>query len=53
LKSADIVPGLDATVTLQFKNAGQSTLRVPIADGNQPQYRSITPSPSPSATPSV
>lgn len=53
LKSADIVPGLDATVILQFKNAGQSTLRVPIADGNQPQYKSITPSPSPSATPSV
>jgi hypothetical protein len=47
LDSADIAPGLDATVTLQFKKAGTATLRVPVMDGNEPQYKSITPSPSP------
>ncbi len=52
LKSADLAPGLDALVILQFKNAGEAKLRVPVVDGSQPQYQSITPSPSPSATPS-
>jgi len=50
LKSADIVPGLSAELTLQFKNAGEAKLRVPVVDGSQPQYRSITPSPSPDGT---
>lgn len=47
LQSADLAAGLDASVTLQFKNAGQTTLRVPVVDGSQPQYRTITPSPTP------
>lgn len=49
--SADLAPGLDAIVTLQFKNAGQSTLRVPVVDGTQPQYKSISPSPLPVSSP--
>jgi len=43
------MPGLDANVTLQFENAGEVTLRVPILDGNEPQYATLKPS----ATPSV
>ena len=49
VKSPDIMPGLDANVTLQFENAGDVTLRVPIVDGNEPQYATLRPS----ATPSV
>lgn len=49
VKSPDIMPGLDANVTLQFENAGEATLRVPILDGNEPQYATLKPS----ATPSV
>jgi hypothetical protein len=50
VKSPDIKPGLDADVTLQFENAGEVTLRVPILDGNEPQYATLKPS---AATPSV
>ena len=49
LNSPDLVVGFSAKITLQFQNAGQITLMVPIADGSQPQYASITPAP---ATPS-
>jgi hypothetical protein len=50
LNSPDLVPGLSAKITLQFENAGETTLTVPIEDGNQPQYASISP---PAATPSA
>ena len=50
LTSPDLVVGRSATITLQFQKAGQTTLMVPIADGNQPQYASISPAP---ATPSA
>ena len=49
VKSPDIMPGLDAIMTLQFENAGEVTLRAPIVDGNEAQYASLKPS----ATPSV
>jgi hypothetical protein len=49
VKSPDIMPGFGANVTLQFENAGEVTLRVPILDGNEPQYATLKPS----ATPSV
>ena len=49
VKSADIAPGLSATVTLTFQSAGEVTLKVPVMDGNEPQYASITPAPTPSA----
>jgi hypothetical protein len=49
VKSPDIMPGLDAVLTLQFENAGEVTTRAPIVDGNEAQYVSLKPS----ATPSV
>jgi hypothetical protein len=49
VKSPDIMPGLDANITLQFENAGEVTARAPIVDGNEAQYVSLKPS----ATPSV
>ena len=49
VKSPDIMPGLDAVLTLQFENAGEVTARAPIVDGNEAQYVSLKPS----ATPSV
>lgn len=55
IQAADLDSGLDAVVDLQFRNAGQVSIRVPVLDGNQPQYRTITPAPTPetqSPTPS-
>ncbi len=46
LNSPDLVVGQSATVTLQFQNAGQATVNVPVVDGNQPQYASISPAPA-------
>jgi len=50
--SPDIVPGLTATLTLAFKNPGTVSTTVPVADGNEGQYTSITPVPAtPAPTP--
>ena len=49
VKSPDIMPGLEAILTLQFENAGEVTLKAPIVDGNESQYVSLKPSPTPSA----
>ena len=49
VKSADIVPGLSASLTLTFQNAGEVTVKVPVVDGNEPQYATITPAPTPNA----
>ena len=46
--SPDLAPGLTANVKLQFKNAGEATAVVPVVDGNEPQYASISPAPAPS-----
>ena len=51
VKSPDIMAGLDAILTLQFENAGEVTVRVPIVDGNESQYVNLKPSPSPSPSP--
>jgi hypothetical protein len=48
VKSADLMAGLDAIVTLAFQNAGEVTLRVPVVDGNESQYVSLKPTPTPS-----
>jgi hypothetical protein len=48
LRSADLAPGLTASVKLQFRNAGEATAVVPVVDGNEPQYASISPAPTPS-----
>lgn len=54
LRSADLKAGLTASLTLQFRTAGETTVRVPVVDGNQPDYATITPTPTPmpTATPS-
>ena len=49
VKSPDIAPGLSATLTLTFKSAGEVTTKVPVMDGNEPQYADISPGPTPSA----
>ena len=41
--------GADAEVTLTFSTAGDLTIRVPIVDADQPDYKTITPSPAPSS----
>jgi hypothetical protein len=48
VKSADLMAGLDAVVTLAFQNAGEATLRVPVVDGSESQYVSLKPTPTPS-----
>lgn len=46
LKSADVRPGLTASLTLQFSNAGQVTVNTTVVDGLSPQYATISPTPS-------
>ena len=50
VKSPDLMAGLDAIVTLAFQNAGEVTLRVPVVDGNEPQYATIKPTPTPTSS---
>ena len=52
VKSADLMVGGEAEITLSFAKVGDQTLRVPIVDANQPDYSTISPSPaaSPSAS---
>ena len=49
LKSPELIVGSDAEVTLTFSTAGDLTIRVPIVDADQPDYKTITPSPAPSS----
>ena len=49
LKSPELIVGADAEVTLTFSTAGDLTIRVPIVDADQPDYKTITPSPAPSS----
>lgn len=49
LKSPELVVGADAQVTLTFSTAGELTIKVPIVDADQPDYASISPSPTPSS----
>ena len=48
VESADLAPGLTASMTLTFANAGEATVIVPVVDGNEDQYASISPAPTPS-----
>lgn len=48
VKSPDLMAGLDATMTMAFQNAGEVTVKVPIVDGNEPQYVTLKPTPTPS-----
>jgi len=45
--SPDLVAGRSSSVTMQFEKAGEVTVLVPIVDGNEPQYATISPSPAP------
>ena len=51
VSSPDLVSGGSVNATLQFKNAGEVTLLIPVVDGSEPQYATISPSPVP--TPSA
>ena len=51
VQSPDLMAGLVANVTLAFQNAGEVSLRVPVVDGNEPQYATLKPTPT--STPSV
>lgn len=51
LRSADLRAGLTASLTLRFQRAGETTVRVPVMDGNLPEYATITPSPAPTPSP--
>ena len=48
VNSPDLMAGLTAKVTLQFRNAGEATAVVPVVDGNEPDYATITPAATPS-----
>ena len=48
VNSPDLAAGLSATVTLQFRKAGEARTVVPVVDGNEPQYATISPAPAPS-----
>jgi hypothetical protein len=48
VNSPDLMAGLTAKVTLQFRNAGEATALVPVVDGNEQQYATITPAATPS-----
>jgi hypothetical protein len=50
LKSADLMPGLSAKLTLNFSQAGQVSIQVPIVDAQNPAYATITPTPSAAAS---
>jgi hypothetical protein len=51
VESADLVPGLTASITLTFANAGEATVIAPVVDGKAGHYASISPEPTP--TPST
>jgi hypothetical protein len=49
LKSPDLKAGLTAQLTLEFSEAGQTTVIVPVVDAKQPPYSTISPAPTPEA----
>lgn len=49
VRSPDLILGGDAQLTLTFSTAGDLTIRVPVVDADQPDYATITPTPTPSS----
>lgn len=45
----DLLAGLEAQLDLQFSQVGKVTLITPVVDGNQAEFRTISPSPAPSS----
>jgi hypothetical protein len=50
VKSPELEQGLTAKLLLTFRTAGEVTTFATVVDGNIPQYATISPSPSPSAS---
>lgn len=46
----DLAPGLEAELTLTFATAGEVTLRMPVVSADDPQFATVSPSPSPSGS---
>lgn len=53
IASPALTPGLVADLTLTFRDSEPQTLKVPIVDGNKPDYASVTPVPATTATASA
>ncbi|GAB3743707.1 hypothetical protein [Microlunatus parietis] len=49
----DLRAGLEAELTLTFATAGEVTLRVPVVTADDPQFATISPSPSASPSPTA
>lgn len=49
VRSADLLVGGDAELTLSFSTVGDLTIRVPVVDADQPDYATISPSAAPSS----
>ena len=49
ISSPDLAAGQTARLTLTFAKAGEVTVLVPVMDGNEPQYATISAEPTPSA----
>ena len=52
VRSPDLKAGLKATLVLRFGTAGEVSIQVPVVDGNQHEYKTVTP-PAASPSPSV
>jgi hypothetical protein len=50
IKTPELDQGLTAKLLLTFRTAGEVTTFATVVDGNIPQYQTISPSPSPSAS---
>lgn len=49
----DLRAGLEAELTLTFATAGEVTVRVPVVSADDPQFATISPSPSASPSPTA
>lgn len=53
VSGGELIPGVDAELTLTFQENGRITTRVPVVDGSKPDYQTVSASPEasiPSAT---
>ena len=53
VSGADLVPGVDAELTLTFRDNGRVTARVPVVDGSKADYATMTPAASASGSASA
>ena len=50
VQSPDLAPGLTVKMVLTFSTAGEQTIIVPVVDSAAPEYATITPTPSATAS---